>query len=154
MWNSYSEELKSKIVFQIVDDCSLIEPAEPILKFQDISTLNLNLYHVKDPNYAKHHALRACPHPWVPLDITQLSIIQHRFMPLITILQGRSTKLSIIQHRFMPLITILQGRSTKLSIIHSWFMLLIFTPQRFPELPINIYLQLISLQTQSTQLSP
>ena len=127
------DDFKDKIVFQIVDDCSLIEPAEPILKFQDISTLNLNLYHVKDPNYAKHHALRACPHPWVPLDITQLSIIQHRFMPLITILQGRSTKLSII---------------------HSWFMLLIFTPQRFPELPINIYLQLISLQTQSTQLSP
>jgi hypothetical protein len=31
-------------------------------------------------NYAKRYALRASPHPWVPMDITLLSIIQPRFM--------------------------------------------------------------------------
>ena len=57
-WNSYSNELKKQIHFQIVDDCSLKHPAKPILDDLDISSLNLSLYHVKDDLYCNIAGVR------------------------------------------------------------------------------------------------
>lgn len=56
-WKNYSQTIKDKIEFIIIDDCSKIEMKE-LLKNEDITSLNLHLYRVEDDLYCNIAGVR------------------------------------------------------------------------------------------------
>lgn len=56
-WKNYPEQIKNRIDFIIVDDCSKIEVKE-LLKDEDLKTLNLHLYRVEDDLYCNIAGVR------------------------------------------------------------------------------------------------
>ena len=56
-WQSYSDEIKSKISFILVDDCSEVSATEA-LRSVDISSLDLELYRVLDDLYCNIAGVR------------------------------------------------------------------------------------------------